>query len=85
MIFFKGKCDGLGRKESILNLSVLSSTVIIKTTYLSFISTQKGSNYTYLLEASLQMLNQEKFGSCVPTDGLSLGAHMRTGMGWLTK
>lgn len=48
---------------NVLNLSILYPTMIIKTTYLSFISIQEGSNYVYLLEVSIQILHQEKFGS----------------------
>lgn len=52
------------QKYNVLNLSILCSTLVIKTTYLSFIFIQEESNYVCLLEVSIQILYQEKFGSC---------------------
>lgn len=51
------------QKYSVLYLSNLYSTMIIKTTYLNFIAIQEGSNYVFLLEVSIQLLYQENFGS----------------------
>lgn len=51
------------QKYNVLNLSSLYSTIIIKTIYLNFIAIQKGTYYVYLLEVSIQLLYQEKFGS----------------------
>lgn len=54
------------QKYNVLNLSILCSTLVIKTTYLSFIFIQEKSNYVYLLEVSIQILYQEKFRSRAP-------------------
>lgn len=54
------------QKCNVLNLSILCSALVIKTTYLSFIFIQEESNYVYLLEVSIQILYQEKFGSHAP-------------------
>lgn len=64
-----------------LNPSVLFSTMMIKTIYLSFISIQEGKNDVYLLEVSTQIFYQEKSEVRLPIYSISLLAHMYPRLG----
>lgn len=81
----KKKVQSSWQKYSVLYLSNLYSTMIIKTTYLNFIAIQEGSNYVFLLEVSIQLLYQENFGSHASHMWYIFISTYVPGLGWLTK
>lgn len=85
LIFLKKTCNPFGRNRT-FQICQLSSTVIIKATYLSFISIPGESNCGYFLLASaFNCFIRKNSEVMLSTYGIFLLAHMYPGVGWLTK